>query len=189
MVLYQCVHEPADSEEIAVSTLESILQVGVRVAELARGVETVFHGGYVSIEHPKIMEGNYTKDFGPGFYCTRHREQASRWARRRAPSIVSTYEARITKNLKVLEFEHMTEEWLDFIANCRSGIPHQYDVIMGPMADDQVYNYVNDFLAGFLTREQFWSLARFRYPTHQVVFCTDEALSCLKFISSKEVQK
>ncbi|MDE8682319.1 DUF3990 domain-containing protein, partial [Blautia schinkii] len=36
---------------------------------------------------------------------------------------------------------------------------------------------------GVITREQFWVLAKFRYPTHQIAFCTDIALQCLEYIN------
>lgn len=39
----------------------------------------------------------------------------------------------------------MTDEWLDFIADCRIGIVHNYDIVEGPMADDTIWNFVNDF--------------------------------------------
>ena len=67
----------------------------------------------------------------------------------------------------------MTEEWLDFIINCRSGREHEYDIVIGAMADDQVYNYVNDLINGTITREAFWELAKFKHPTHQITFCTN----------------
>ena len=51
------------------------------------------------------------------------------------------------KDLKILKFENMTDEWLDFIAVCRNGLIHDYDIVEGPMADDTVWNYVNDFLS------------------------------------------
>lgn len=51
----------------------------------------------------------------------------------------------------------MTDEWLDFIIACRSGQPHDYDIVIGAMANDQVYNYIADYIDGALTREQFWS--------------------------------
>ena len=54
------------------------------------------------------------------------------------------------------------------------------------MADDQIYNYITDLIEGVITREAFWELAKFRYPTHQIAFCTNKALKCLKFIDSKE---
>ena len=73
----------------------------------------------------------------------------------------------------------------DFIAKCRAGEIHRYDIVEGPMANDTVWNYVNDFLAGKITRKQFWSLAEFRYPTHQISFHTLAALNCLTFEGSE----
>ena len=81
----------------------------------------------------------------------------------------------------------MTDEWLDFIVACRSGKKHDYDIVIGSMANDQIYNYVNDFIDGIITREQFWSLAKFKYPTHQINYCTERALKCLKFEYSEKV--
>ena len=83
----------------------------------------------------------------------------------------------------------MTEEWLDFIINCRRGKPHNYDIVIGAMADDQVYNYITDLMMGQITREAFWELAKFRHPTHQIAFCTDKSLSCLKFLKAEELSK
>ena len=39
---------------------------------------TVYHGGYMAVEHPEIRKGRNTKDFGTGFYCTIIKEQAQR---------------------------------------------------------------------------------------------------------------
>ena len=60
---------------------------------------------------------------------------------------------------------------------------YNYDIVIGAMANDQIYNYVADFIRGAITREQFWVLAKFKYPTHQIAFCTDAALQCLTFKS------
>ncbi len=79
--------------------------------------------------------------------------------------------------------------WLDFIINCRHEIPHDYDIVIGAMADEQIYNYIANYIDGVITREQFWSLAKFKYPTHQINFCTPKALQCLEFFSSEEVLK
>ena len=53
--------------------------------------------------------------------------------------------------------------------------------VIGAMADDQIYNFISDYIDGVITREQFWVLAKFKYPTHQIVFCTDAALKCLEY--------
>lgn len=151
------------------------------------GKMTVYHGGYVAIPKPEIRIGRNTKDFGPGFYCTMIREQAERWAKRYDTPVVSVYTVRLDTSLKILEFKEMTEEWLDFIIACRHGKAHAYDIVIGAMANDQIYNYIADYIDGIITREQFWALARFKYPTHQINFCTSAALQCLEFVSAQEV--
>ena len=124
----------------------------------------------------------YNKDFYFGFYCTRMQEQAERWATRYGrKGYVNCYEYIPDKKLKYLIFEEMTEEWLDFIIACRSGKDHEYDIVIGAMADDQIYNFVSDYMDGTITREQFWVLAKFKYPTHQIAFCSKESLKCLKY--------
>ena len=120
---------------------------------------TVYHGGYQAVENPEIRVNKNTKDFGIGFYCTVIKEQAQRGARRYNTKIVSLYDVRLSSDLKVLEFNEMTEEWLDFIVACRSGEAHDYDIVIGAMADDQIYAYVSDYIDGTITREQFWVLA------------------------------
>lgn len=46
---------------------------------------------------------------------------------------------------------------------------------------------VSDYIDGTITREQFRVLAKFKYPTHQIVFCTDKALKCLAYRGFEEV--
>ncbi len=151
------------------------------------GKMTVYHGSYTTIEHPDIVKGRNTKDFGPGFYCTVIREQAQRWAKRYSTPVVNVYTVRMDTSVKILEYREMTEEWLDFIIACRHGEIHNYDIVIGAMANDQIYNYIADYMEGILTREQFWMMAKFKYPTHQINFCTQSALKCLEFVSSETI--
>ncbi len=153
------------------------------------GKMTVYHGSYTAVKTPEIIYGRNTKDFGPGFYCTILREQATRWARRYDTPVLSTYTVRMSEQLRILEFREMTEEWLDFIIACRHGKPHEYDIVIGAMANDQIYNFISDYMEGVITREQFWVLAKFKYPTHQINFCSKAALQCLEFVSAEEVHK
>lgn len=148
----------------------------------------VYHGGYNSIENPEIRIGKYAKDFGAGFYCTELKEQAVRWARRYDTPMINIYDFKQNDKLNILHFDEMTEEWLEFIVDCRSGKKHDCDIVIGAMANDQVYNYISDYISGVLTKEQFWVLAKFKHPTHQINFCTENALQCLTFIKSEEVK-
>ena len=150
-------------------------------------MQIVYHGSYCKVEHPEIKEGKYSKDFGVGFYCTILEEQAIKLAKKYDTRMINKYEYNEDNKLKIKEFTLMTEEWLDFIISCRSGKKHDYDIVIGAMADDQVYNYITDLMAGNITRAAFWELAKFRHPTHQIALCTDNALKCIKFIDAEEL--
>lgn len=94
----------------------------------------IYHGSYTIIEHPKLMDRRFTKDFGNGFYCTILRHQSERWAGRYDTPIIDIYEYKENLSLKIKKFENMTDEWLDFVVDCRLGKPHDYDIVMGAMA-------------------------------------------------------
>lgn len=148
----------------------------------------LYHASKEIVEFPEIRKTRYTKDFSWGFYCTNSIQQAVRWANRGdGEPVINSYCYKPDHTLSILSFETMTDEWLDFIAKCRSGETHRYDIVEGPMANDTVWNYVNDFLAGKITRRQFWVLAEFRYPTHQISFHTLAALNCLTFEGSEVI--
>ena len=148
----------------------------------------VYHGSKDTVERPELRTVGYNKDFYCGFYCTILQEQAKRWAVRvSGRGFLNMYEYSELPGLAVLRFPEMSEEWLDFIIGCRSGTPHNYDIVEGPMADDQIYNYIQDYIDGNISREAFWGLAKFRKPTHQISFHTDRALDSLRFIGAIEV--
>ena len=146
---------------------------------------TIYHGSNVVVEKPQILISGFYKDFGYGFYCTNIEKQAKKWAlTKRGDSRISIYKYQPNKELKNISFPKMTDEWLDFVVNCRRGIKHDYDIVEGPMADDQIWDYVEDFMEGNITREAFWVLAKFKYPTHQIVFCTQKSLESISFENS-----
>lgn len=147
----------------------------------------LYHGSSETVEFPEIRKARFNKDFYFGFYCTQYREQDVRWASRYGKTgFINTYEYTPDPGLNYLVFEEMTEEWLDFIVSCRRGISHTYDIVEGPMADDTIYNYIQNFMDGKISRAAFWELARFKYPTHQISFHTVSALDTLQFIKSEE---
>ncbi len=145
----------------------------------------IYHGSNVEVVVPRILQNGFYKDFGYGFYCTSLEKQAKRWAlTRKGASVVNRYEYIPNEELKTLQFSEMTDEWLDFVVDCRRGIEHDYDIVEGPMADDQIWNFVEGFMDGRVSRKAFWELVKFNYPTHQIVFCTQKALDTLTFEGS-----
>ena len=142
----------------------------------------IYHGSREIVKKPEIRHPRFHQDFGFGFYCTALKEQAIRWATR-FPGIgyVNEYAYTTNPSLSIKHFETMTEEWLDFIAACRTGASHTFDIIEGPMADDTIFSYVQDFLDGKISREAFWVLAKFKRPTHQICFHTEHSLETITF--------
>ena len=143
---------------------------------------TIYHGSNAIVQSPKILTDGFYKDFGYGFYCTSLELQAKRWAlTKRKGHVVNSYEYTEDDALQCLKFASMTDRWLDFIADCRRGTEHSFDIVEGPMADDQIWDYVEDFVRGRISRTAFWELAKFRYPTHQIAFCTEKSLSAIRY--------
>lgn len=148
----------------------------------------LYHGSQTIVDEPEIRKTKYTKDFGWGFYCTEIKEQAEKWAvRKTGKGFINYFEYEPIESLNIKKYPEVCEEWLDFIAQCRHGNPHEYDIVEGPMADDTIYNYVEDYLEGIISKETFMQLAKFKKPTHQISFHTIKALSCLTFKKAKEV--
>lgn len=148
----------------------------------------LYHGSLDVVEFPEIRIAKFNKDFYFGFYCTEIPRQAQRWATRYlGEGFISEYVYTPNENLKILSFDSMTEQWLDFIVSCRLGNSHDYDIVEGPMANDTIFNYVQNFVDGKISRTAFWELAKFNKPTHQISFHTARALSTLKFMGGYKV--
>ena len=81
----------------------------------------LYHASKQIVQYPEVRKSKYTKDFSWGFYCTNNIQQAIRWANRGAGDpVINYYEYEPNDSLKILKFPEMSDEWLDFIAQCRS---------------------------------------------------------------------
>ncbi|NFT06245.1 DUF3990 domain-containing protein [Clostridium botulinum] len=147
----------------------------------------IYHGSYMKIEFPEIRKHRFTKDFSWGFYCTEIKEQAEKWSSKFNTSIVNLYELRDFESLNIKEFNEYNEEWLDFVVGCRSGDTHNYDVVIGPMADDTIYDYIDAYTQGQMNKQKFFELMKFKYPTNQISFHTIKALDHINFIESYQI--
>lgn len=148
----------------------------------------IYYGSNVIVNQPKIITDGFYKDFGYGFYCTNFEKQAKRWVlTKKNKHVVNVYSYTENKNLNCLIFKEMSDEWLDFVVSSRQGERPEYDIVEGPMADETIWNYVDDFARGLISRTAFWELVKFKYPTHQIVFCTEAALKCLEYDRSYQL--
>ena len=149
--------------------------------------EIIYHGSSMQIEFPPISKCKYPKDFSFGFYCTNVQEQAEKCSRKYNASIVNIYELKNIESLNIKEFKDYNDEWLEFVISCRSGNTHDYDVVIGPIADDTIYEYMEEYSYNQMNKEYFFELMKSKYSTHQISFHTIKALDCINFIKSYEV--
>lgn len=157
----------------------------------------LYHGSNVVVEQPKLIEQNRFLDFGYGFYTTTNKEQAENFAqkvivRRGGKPIVNVYELdenAQTNLLKIKRFSAPDEEWLDFVSAHRNGTydGEQYDLIIGAVANDDVYRTLQVYSTGLLTKEQALEALKIKKLFNQYVFATKEALELLKFVEAREV--
>ena len=148
----------------------------------------LYHGSFVEVARPDLAHSRPNVDFGKGFYVTPIYEQAKKWCsrfiRRGKNGIVSRYVfgEDAYKDLKVLTFDAYSADWLDFIMNCRRGQDGtDYDLVIGGVANDKVFNTVELFFDGLIDEGEAIHRLQYEKPNLQMAFRTAKALSYLKF--------
>lgn len=123
----------------------------------------LFHGSNQAIKNPKILNSKRALDFGSGFYLTSNKNQAARWAKavtlrlQSGIPMLSIFEFNYNPSeLKIFEFDSANSEWLDFIVKNRTKnfTPKNYDLIIGPVANDSTLLVINDYIDGRYTRSE-----------------------------------
>ena len=157
----------------------------------------VYHGGTDTVDAPRIIKAYTGRDFGTGFYTTSIREQAVKWAMRQARyrrtnrAILNKYELEEAAfhDLKVKTFDGYSMEWLDLVVACRqdSTFRHDYDLVVGEVANDAVGETVQAVVDGLTSKEFALSRLSFMYENDQLCFSTEAALHYLRFISAERV--
>lgn len=152
----------------------------------------LYHGSYLEIVKPDLQHSRENVDFGCGFYTTPIYEQAVKWCakfkRRGQDGIVSRYcfDEKAMDYLKVLQFDSYSEKWLDFIINCRKGEDvTDYDVIVGGVANDKVFNTIELFFEGLIDKKEAIKRLRYEKPNLQICLRSEKALEYLVFEGSE----
>lgn len=158
----------------------------------------VYHGTTEIIEKPDVMHSKKYLDFGEGFYLTSFEEQARKWAfrkslRKERSAIVNVYELNDDlKKYRVLSFDNENEEWLEFVCACRKGekINQSYDIIIGNVADDDVFKTVDMYFRGLWDKQKVLKELRYYKMNNQICIVNQEVLNeVLTFKKSYEVNK
>ena len=153
----------------------------------------LYHGSNTPIRTIELNKCRPYKDFGQGFYMTDIPEQANRMAQRTTKMfggspVVTVFEFDINEaiqaGLKIKTFDSPSKEWAKFVMNNRDfNIQqpcHDFDIVIGPVADDTISRLLRMFSENFISEEQL--LRELTYPdvTSQYFFHTEEAIKLLR---------
>jgi hypothetical protein len=159
----------------------------------------IYHGSDTPVKSPKILISNRLLDFGEGFYTTSSLEQAQRWAKRvrerknAKEQIVSIYEFeadKADKDLTIIRFDSPDREWLHFVSACRSGMETslEYDIVMGPIANDNVYATIQLFETGLLSEAETIIRLKVERIFDQILFHTEKALRYCTYLRHENIE-
>lgn len=153
----------------------------------------LYHGSNMAIDRIDLGKCRPYKDFGKGFYLTDIRHQAERMAARTVktfrgvPTLTAfefDLEKAATAGLKIKTFNSPDEEWARFVMSNRDiNIPqpcHDYDIVIGPVADDTIARLLRMFTENFISEEQLVKELTFSQVTSQYFFHTEAAINMLK---------
>lgn len=153
----------------------------------------LYHGSNVRIECIDLFAGHVNKDFGKGFYLTSLKDQAFEMAKRKARlfiggnPVVTEFifdDSCLNSNtLNIKLFNGVSVEWAEFIFENRraseTGYRHNYDIVVGPVADDGVVMQLDRYEMGEITINQLVEELRYRKLNDQYFFGTEKAIKYL----------
>lgn len=160
----------------------------------------LYHGSNIEIDKIELDKCRPYKDFGKGFYLTTILEQAAKMAARVARiyggiAVVTEYELDETfyqdKSIKYRTFEVPTKEWAIFVINNRNrdydridgfecNHDCKYDVVTGPIANDDLALLFRQFSNGLIGAESLAREMKYKQLTNQYSFHTKKSLHYLR---------
>ena len=152
----------------------------------------LYHGTNVDFDVIDLTKSNKYKDFGQGFYLTDIRSQAEELASKKSRlfggyPVIQEYEFDESllsgAELKVLKFDKPSTEWAEFIFKNRNrdyNFTHDFDIVIGPIANDGVAYLLGRYEEGTLTIEELSDKLDYKKLNSQYFFGTDKSLKYLK---------
>jgi len=156
----------------------------------------LYHGTNIKFDTIDLSKSKNKRDFGKGFYTTTIKEQAEEWAQNMFlryggdGSFVNIYEYSEDDSLNFKVFNSMSKEWLEFVKYNRTSDKNknEYDVVKGPVANDNTMRTIALYISGIYTPEQALEKLRYFKVNDQISFHNEKALANLKFIETYEVR-
>lgn len=153
---------------------------------------TLYHGSDIEIKAIDLAKSRINKDFGRGFYLSSDLEQARNFAKYKADQpdsktktgVITAFETdETTFNdgiLRIKHFEGYSLEWAQFIKDNRQRRNAEYDIVIGPIANDDVKSQFAKHLMGEITLEELMESLKWKRCTYQYCFITEQAVNRLK---------
>lgn len=157
---------------------------------------TLYHGSLEIVEKPQILQANRPLDFGTGFYTTTSLQQARRWVKLRmeqnqaSVGFINVYEYNPKKGLRTRRFLSANNAWIDFVHANRTVVDynHDYDIVVGPVANDNVYLSFNLYESGIISKLELIRRLKTYKLVDQLLFHTEQSLDTLEYTGNKEVR-
>lgn len=157
----------------------------------------IYHGTVADFDEIDLYKSKNKRDFGRGFYTTVLEKQATEWAYRKSlrdkktEYYVYRYAFVRDESLDIKHFDALNKEWLEFIKDNRTkgGTQHSYDIVIGPVADDDTMETVQLYIGGVLTADEAVERLRYNDVNNQVSFHTQKALTAIEFMGREVYER
>ena len=145
----------------------------------------LYHTSDREIQQPDIRRGRKNADFGQGFYLTPDRDFTYRWAWKDA--VVNEYEFD-EAGLLIQRFSRSPEWFETIFRNRRMEDSLTADAVIGPIANDTIFDTLGILTSGYLKPEEALRLLMIGPAYTQVAIKTDRAAAQLRWIRSERIE-
>lgn len=187
---------PENLEKLYCTLHDKRVKINPLKEEMYKARETgskriLYHGAKNFIEGEITIEKSEPKkDFGKGFYMGETLLQSASFVSNYPNSSVYVFECQLSKDLKIKEYD-VTHEWIILISYFRGKIDDyknskylkklldeikDVDIIVAPIADNTMYDILDDFSAGEITDLQCLNALSANWLGKQYVFLNDAAI-------------
>jgi len=157
----------------------------------------LYHTSNMEIRKPDIAFSRNSLDFGRGFYTTENKSQAEKYARRffkqNEPAVMNIYsfDDGDLEGFSRKFFAAYDAEWLDYVEKCRREQPHEhYDIVEGGIANDNVFDTLDLYMARIITHEQAIGRLKKKKPNQQICFTNQTLIDLhLHFVESISIEQ
>ncbi len=160
----------------------------------------LYHGDTEIVTEPEIQRDDNYLNFDIGFYTTSSIEHAEHCARNKMQmdnvrfGYVTIYEfdaEKAEKELSVKKFDTIDEEWMTFVINNnkRNIAGNEFDMYIGPVIDENVYEFIRLFKAGVYDIEYIIEKLRAKVHYEQLTLHSVKALEYLSFFGVKKLDR